>query len=88
MKKGDIYVKENNYCSSSIKKGISKKSKQPYAFLNIMLSDGYNDAECVDWKKTKPLRFRENSLVFVRGTLKKGFRTNLSINLREIENIE
>ena len=76
------------YRSSNIKKGISKKNNQPYVFLNIMLSDGFNEAECTDWKRTKPLRFKENSLVFVKGTLKKGFRTGLSINLREIENIE
>lgn len=76
------------YQSSQVKKGVSKKSGQPYAFLNIMLSDGYQEIECTDWKKTKALRYKENSLVFVRGTLKKGFRTASSINLREIENID
>lgn len=76
------------YTGSNIKKGISKRSGNPYAFLNISLSDGYNEAESVDWKKTKPLRFRENSIVYIKGTLRKGFKTAVSINLREIENIE
>lgn len=76
------------YTASNIKKGVSKKSGKPYSFLNIALSDGYNEAESVDWKKTKPLRYKENSIVCVRGTLRKGYKTSISINLREIENIE
>jgi DNA polymerase-3 subunit alpha len=76
------------YTGSNVKKGISKKSGNAYSFLNIALSDGYNNAESVDWKKTKPLRYRENSIVYIRGTLRKGYKSTISINLREIENIE
>jgi DNA polymerase-3 subunit alpha len=76
------------YTGSNVKKGISKKSGNPYSFVNISLSDGYNNAESVDWKKTKPLRYRENSIVYIRGTLRKGYKSTISINLREIENIE
>ena len=76
------------YTSSNIKKGVSKRTGNPYAFLNIALSDGYNEAESVDWKKTKPLRFRENSIVYIKGTLRKGYKSSISINLREIESID
>jgi DNA polymerase-3 subunit alpha len=73
---------------SKVRKGVSKRTGNDYCFLNINLSDGYNDAESVDWKRTKPLRYKENSIVYVRGTLKKGYRAPVSINLREIEAIE
>lgn len=76
------------FTGSKVRKGISKRTGNDYCFLNINLSDGYNDAESVDWKKTKPLRFKENSIVYIRGTLKKGFRAPVSINLKEIETIE
>ena len=76
------------FTGSKVRKGVSKRTGNPYCFLNINLSDGYNEAESVDWKKTKPLRFRENSIVYVRGTLNKGYRSAVSINLKEIEPIE
>jgi DNA polymerase III alpha subunit len=76
------------YEGSSIKKGISKKSGKEYCMLNVVLSDGYSNIECIDWNKTKPLRFPENSVVYIKGTLKEGFRESVSINLKEIEIIK
>ena len=76
------------YTGSRVRKGKSKKTGNDYCFLNINLSDGYNIAEAADWNKTKPLRFRENSIVYVRGTLKEGYRAPISINLKEIEPIQ
>lgn len=73
------------YGGSNIRKGISKSSGKDYCMLNIQLSDGYTSVECVDWNKKKPLRFPENSIVYVRGTLKEGFKMPCSINLKEIE---
>lgn len=73
---------------SKVRKGTSRRTGNDYCFLNINLSDGYNEAESVDWKRTKPLRFKDNTIVYVRGTLKKGYRSQVSINLREIEAIE
>jgi len=70
---------------SNIRKGVSKKSGKDYCMLNIRLSDGYSNVECVDWNKKKPLRYPENSIVYVRGTLKEGWRETVSINLKEIE---
>lgn len=76
------------FTGSKIRKGKSKRTGNEYCFLNIDLSDGYNIAESVDWKRTKPLRLRENSIVYVRGTLKAGYKCPVSINLKEIEPIE
>lgn len=73
--------------SSSIKKGISSKSGKPYCMLNVKLSDGFADAECISWTKDKPLKLKENTFVYVRGTLSKGYRNAVSITLREIEPI-
>jgi len=73
------------YEGSNIRKGISKKSGKEYCMLNIQLSDGYTNVECVDWNRKKPLRFPENSIVYIRGTLKEGWRLSSSINLKEIE---
>lgn len=76
------------YEGSSIKKGISKKTGKEYCGLNIILSDGYSHLECIDWNKTKPLRYPENSVVYIKGTLKEGFKESVSINLKEIEIIK
>ena len=76
------------YEGSHIKKGVSKKSGKEYCMLNVILSDGYSHVECVDWNKTKPLRYPENSVVYIRGTLKEGFKESVSINLKEIEIIK
>lgn len=70
---------------SNIRKGISKRTKKPYHMLNIRLSDGYSSVECADWNRKKPLKYPENSIVYVKGTLKKGYKQTVSINLKEIE---
>jgi DNA polymerase-3 subunit alpha len=76
------------YEGSRVKKGISKKTGKDYCMLNLDLSDGYSNVECVDWNKTKKLRYPDNSIVYVKGTLKEGWRESCSINLKEIEIIQ
>ena len=73
---------------SSIRRGKSKRTGKDYCALDVKLSDGYSDIECVDWNKTKPLRFLPNSVVYVKGTLKEGWKLSISINLKEIEIIK
>lgn len=70
---------------SNIRKGVSKKSGKPYCMLNIALSDGYSSVECADWNRKKVLNYPDNSIVYVRGTLKKGWKETCSINLKEIK---
>lgn len=76
------------YGGSTIRKGVSKKTGKNWCALDIQLSDGYSDIECTDWNKSKPLRFPPNSVVYVRGTLKEGWKLSSSINLKEIEIIK
>lgn len=75
------------FTSSNVRKGISSKTGNPYSFLNVQLSDGFADCECVMWKKDRPLKLKENTFVYVRGTITKGYRTAVSITLKEIEPI-
>lgn len=71
---------------SKTKSGISKKGNE-YNMCKISLSDGYNDIEAVKWDMKEALRFPKNSLVYVEGTLKEGWRTPVSITVDEIEKI-
>jgi DNA polymerase-3 subunit alpha len=72
---------------SSFASGISKKSGKPWQKLSVIVSDGYNTMECTWWDKTKPLRFKKNSIVFIRGVLKTGWKTPVSMQIKEIEQV-
>lgn len=74
--------------SSRIKKGTSKRTGRPYCFLSIEMTDGYTDIEVTQWNATSPLRYQENSVIYIKGTLKPGFKTNVGINAIEIERIK
>jgi DNA polymerase III alpha subunit len=76
------------YESSAVKSGVSKKSGKPWCLTSIKLSDGYATIEASCWDKDKPLRWAKDSIVYVRGRLKEGFRTPVSITVDEIELIE
>jgi hypothetical protein len=73
---------------SSFASGVSKKSGKPWQKLSVIVSDGYNTMECTWWDKTKPLRFKKNSIVFIRGVLKTGWKTPVSMQIKEIEQVE
>jgi DNA polymerase-3 subunit alpha len=76
------------YEGSKVKKGISKKTGKPYHFLNVTLSDGYNIVECTDWNRKSTLKYPKQSIVYVKGTLREGFRSPVSITIKDIEVIE
>jgi len=73
---------------SSFASGISKKSGKPWQRLSVTVSDGYNTMECTWWDRTKPLRFEKNSVIFLRGIFKPGWRTPVSMQIKEIERVE
>jgi DNA polymerase III alpha subunit len=72
---------------STTKKGVSKKSGKPYKMVKVMLSDGYTSTECVMWDRDKALNLPINSIVYVRGQLKPGWKTPVSITIQEIDRI-
>jgi DNA polymerase-3 subunit alpha len=75
------------YDSSSYKTGISKHGK-PWHRVTVMLSDGYNMIEAVKWDAKKALGWPKNTIVYVRGELKQGWKTPVSIIVKEIEKVE
>lgn len=70
---------------SSIKQGISKKSGKSYLLMKAMMNDGFSEVECTMWDRAKPLRFPVNSIVYVKGKLKTGWRTNVGILITDVE---
>lgn len=75
------------YERSEFTSGISKKSGRPWSKVSVYLSDGYNTIECVDWKAKRALGWAKNSIVYVRGTVKPGFRAPVCLDIREIQRL-
>jgi hypothetical protein len=75
------------YESSSFTSGISKKSGRPWSKVAIQLSDGYATIECVDWKAKRALGWNKNTIVYVRGELKPGWKTSVCLDVHEIQRL-
>jgi DNA polymerase III alpha subunit len=54
-------------------------------FLRMTLSDGMMDFEAVDWNCSIKPKIPENSLVLVKGRLKPGYKTLLTMYLNKLE---
>ena len=80
---GMIMLFEGSTCKS----GTSKKSGKPYSMVKTILSDGFTSVECTMWDRNKAFGWPHNSLVFVRGQLKEGWKTPISITVTDIERI-
>jgi hypothetical protein len=76
------------YDSSAVRSGVAKKSGKPWQLTSLRLSDGYFMSEAILWDHDKPLRWHKNSIVYVRGKLKSGWKIPVSITVAEIEKIE
>jgi DNA polymerase-3 subunit alpha len=74
--------------SSSFSKGISKKSGKPWCKVSVYLSDGFTTLECTYWDRKAALGWAKNSIVYVRGKLKPGWKTPVSLQIAEIEQVE
>lgn len=73
--------------SSSTRKGISKKSGKEWKLTSVHMSDGFVSIEGTDWNRGSALKWPENSIVYVEGELREGWKTPVSINIKEIERI-
>lgn len=76
------------YDSSNYKSGVSKKSGKTWHRVSVMLSDGYNMVEATLWDAKKALGWPKDTIVYVRGELKEGWKTPLSFNISELEKVE
>jgi hypothetical protein len=74
--------------SSTFTKGISKKSGRPWSKVAVYLSDGYSTIECTWWDRKIALGWDRNTIVYVRGKLKEGWKTPVNLQIEEIERIE
>jgi hypothetical protein len=74
--------------SSSYKGGISKKSGRPWNKVDIVLSDGFNNIEVTKWDATKALGWEKDTIVYVRGIPKIGWRGTVTMNVEELEKVE
>jgi DNA polymerase-3 subunit alpha len=73
------------YEGSETKSGISKKTGKPWSNLTVRLSDGLASIDCVWWDRNKPLKYKTNSIIYVRGRLKTDWKGNPSIEILDIE---
>jgi DNA polymerase III subunit alpha len=76
------------YEGSTTRSGVSKKSGKKWTLTSVKLSDGYVSIEATDWNRKSPLKWPLNSIVYVQGKLKEGWKTPVSINVEEIERIK
>jgi hypothetical protein len=76
------------YESSAFSKGVSKKSGRPWCKVTVYLSDGFTTLECTYWDRKSALGWTKNSIVYVRGKLKPGWKTPVNLQIEEIEQIE
>lgn len=74
--------------SSNYKQGISKKTGRPWHRVSVMLSDGYNMLEATIWDAKKAFGWPKDTIVYVRGTLKGGWKTPVSFEVKELEKVE
>lgn len=75
------------YQSSSFSSGVSARTKKPWKKVSIILSDGYADIECVMWDQSKALNWSKDSVVYVKGILKEGWKTPVSMTIKEIDKV-
>ena len=76
------------YDSSHYKSGTSKTSGKPWHRVNVNLSDGYNMIECTKWDAKKAFGWPANTIVYIRGKLKAGWKTPVSMTIDEIVKVE
>jgi len=76
------------YNGSTVKRGIAKKSGKPYELLSVQLSDGYSEVEASSWNHNQALCWNHDSLIFVRGTLREGWKSPVCINIQDISILE
>lgn len=74
--------------SSNYKQGVSSKTGKTWKRVSVMLSDGYNMVEATLWDAKKAFGWPKDTIVYVRGELKVGWKTPLSFNIKEIEKVK
>lgn len=69
---------------SSFKSGVSKKGRQ-WQKVDVILSDGIQDIECLQWDAKKALGKRIDTIMYVLATLQKGWRGKPCLEIIEMD---
>lgn len=75
------------YEGSESAKGVSKKSGRPWKKVDVKVSDGIETMVCTIWDKDKALRVPLDSIFYVRGKLKKGWKGDPTITIEEVQRL-
>jgi DNA polymerase III subunit alpha len=62
-------------------------TKNGYTLLKVSLHDGHQEFEAVSFRNLTPLRFPKNTLVLIKGKIKKGYKTPVSMMFSSIETL-
>lgn len=73
---------------SSYKSGISKRTGKKWELVSIEMNDGYKAMEGSYWKMKKAFGWATDTVIYVRGTLQKGWKTSVCLNVTEMEKIK
>lgn len=73
------------YKESRHKEIVSKKTGKKYNLVEITLTDGFREIVVTKWNATKALRASKNSIVYVEGKLKEGFKNPVALSSDKIE---
>jgi DNA polymerase-3 subunit alpha len=73
---------------SSYRSGLSKRTGKKWELVSIEMNDGYKGMEGAFWKMKKAFGWPTDTVIYVRGTLQKGWKTPVSLNITEMEKIK
>lgn len=73
--------------SSTHRSGTSKRGK-PWSKVDVVVSDGLSTIECTFWDQRRALRFPTNTLVYVMGYVKRGWKGSPSLEVLELERLD
>jgi DNA polymerase-3 subunit alpha len=69
---------------AELKRGVSKKTGKEWELLSILANDGYDQVEVSIWDRDKLPKWKSGHPIFVRGTLRDGYKAKVSIAADEI----
>jgi len=82
-------IKDRDFYMVALFQGSSvDTTKTGKKLLKVKLSDGASDFEAVNWNQFSPLRLPINSVVLVKGKIKKGYKVAISLSFSTIETLK
>jgi hypothetical protein len=75
------------YEGSESAKGVSKKSGREWKKVDVSVSDGVETMVCTKWDASKAYRIPLDSIFYVRGILKKGWKGDPAITIQEVQRL-